>query len=186
MTMLIAGVVFWSIAHLFPAAAPGVRANLATKFGEGPYKGLFALDIIIALVLIVFGWKAAAPAAVYAPPLYGSPIPSGLLVIAVLLFVASSVPNNLRRYIRHPQMTAVICWGIGHLLTNGHDRSIVLFGGLAVWAVLEMLFINKRDGQWQKPASVPFVKDVITAVITAAVFAALLYVHESLFGVSAI
>ena len=65
-------------------------------------------------------------------------------------------------------------------------REMPLLGGLAVWAVLEMLFINKRDGQWQKPASVPFVKDVITAVITAAVFAALLYVHESLFGVSAI
>jgi uncharacterized membrane protein len=186
MTLLIAGVVLWTIAHLVPAAFPGVRANLATKFGEVPYKGLFALDIIIALVLIVFGWKAAIPTAIYAPPLYGSPIPSAFLVLAILLMVASSMPNNLKRFIRHPQMAAVLCWSAGHLLTNGDSRSIVLFGGFAVWAVLEVVFINKRDGEWQKPVSVPLLKDVITAVVAAVVFAALVYFHASLFGVSPI
>ena len=186
MTLLIAGVVFWSIAHLVPATLPGVRANLIAKLGEAPYKGLFALDIIIALALIVFGWKAAIPAALYAPPLYGSPIPSAFLLLAILLLVASRTPNNLKRYIRHPQMAAVLCWSAGHLLTNGDSRSVVLFGGLAIWAILEMLFINKRDGEWQKPAPVPFLKDVITAVVAAVVFAALVYFHASLFGVSAI
>jgi uncharacterized membrane protein len=186
MTLLIAGVVLWSIAHLVPAAAPGVRANLANKFGEGPFKGLFALDIIIALVLIVFGWKAAIPTAIYAPPLYGSPIPSVFLIMAFVLFVASATPNNLKRYVRHPQMTAVLFWSVSHLLTNGDSRSIVLFGGFAIWAILEMIFINKRDGQWQKPDSVSLVKDVITAAVAAVAFAALAYFHASLFGVSPI
>jgi uncharacterized membrane protein len=186
MTLLIAGIVFWSIAHLIPAAAPGLRANLAAKLGEGPFKGLFALDIIIALVLIVFGWKAATPAAIYAPPLYGSPIPSAFLFLSILLFVASATPNNLKRFVRHPQMAAVICWSAGHLLTNGDSRSVVLFGGFAVWALLEVVFINNRDGEWQKPASVPIVKDFITAVVTAIVFAALVYFHAALFGVSPI
>jgi len=98
MTLLIAGLVLWSITHLFPATLPGVRANLAAKLGEGPYKGLFALDIIIALALIVFGWKSAIPAAIYAAPLYGSPIPSAFLILAVLLLVASALPNNLTQY----------------------------------------------------------------------------------------
>ena len=186
MPMLIAGVVLWSIAHLVPAAVPGVRTNLAAKFGEGPYKGLFALDIIIALALIVFGWKAAIPTALYAPPLYGSPIPSAFLVLAILLLVASSLPNNLKRFVRHPQMAAVIFWSAGHLLTNGDSRSVVLFGGFAIWAILEIVFINKRDGEWQKPSSVPLLKDVITAAVTVAVFAALVYFHASLFGVSPI
>jgi len=76
------------------------------KFGVGPYKGLFALDIVIALVLIVLGWKAATPAWIYAPPLNGSTIPMAVIVLAIVLFVASSTPNNLKRYVRHPQMTA--------------------------------------------------------------------------------
>jgi uncharacterized membrane protein len=186
MSLLIAGVVLWSVAHLVPAVLPDVRANLADKFGEGPYKGLFALDIIIALALIVFGWKAAIPTPIYAPPMVGSPIPSAFLILAVLLFVASRTPNNLKRYVRHPQMTAVFCWSAGHLLTNGDSRSIVLFGGFAVWTILEGLFINKRDGQWQRPESVPLLKDVITAVVTAGVFATIAYFHASLFGVSPI
>jgi len=186
MTLLIAGVLLWSIAHLMPAATPGLRANLVGKFGEGPYKGLFALDIVIALVLIVYGWKAAVPAAVYPPPMYGSPIPSVLLLLAFVLFVASATPNNLKRFVRHPQMTGVLCWSAGHLLTNGDSRSIVLFGGFAIWAVLEVLFINKRDGDWQKPASASLVKDVVTVLIAALVFAAFAYFHASLFGVSPI
>ncbi|NCF73472.1 MAG: NnrU protein [Gammaproteobacteria bacterium] len=184
MTLLIAGVLLWSIAHLLPAVAPGLRANLVGKFGEGPYKGLFALDIVIALVLIVYGWQAALPAAVYPPPLYGSPIPSVLLLLAFVLFVASAIPNNLQRFVRHPQMTGVLCWSAGHLLTNGDSRSIVLFGGFAIWAILEVLFINKRDGDWQKPASVALLKDVVTVLIATLVFAAFAYFHASLFGVS--
>jgi len=186
MALLIAGVVLWSIAHLVPAALPGVRSNLVTKFGETPYKGLFALDIIIALALIVFGWKSAVPTALYAPPLYGSPIPSALLVLAILFMVASSLPNNLKRYIRHPQMVSVVCWSAAHLLTNGDSRSIVLFGGFGVWAILEIVFINKRDGKWNKPDPVPLMSDAITTVVAVAVFAALVYFHASLFGVSPI
>lgn len=186
MTLLIAGVVLWSVSHLFPAAAPGARANLAAKFGEGPYKGLFALDIILALVLIVLGWKAATPTLIYAAPLYGSPVPSIFLVIAILLFVTSRAPNNLKRYIRHPQLSAVLFWGTGHLLTNGDSRSLVLFGGLTFWAALQIVFINKRDGQWKKTDSVPILKDVITVIVAVAVFVGLLYFHESLFGVAPI
>jgi uncharacterized membrane protein len=186
MSLLIAGVVFWSIAHLVPAAAPGFRADLAGKFGEGPYKGLFTVDIVIALALIIFGWKAATPAAIYVPPMFDSPVPTAFLIMAVLLFVASITPNNLKRYIRHPQMFAVIFWGIGHLLSNGDSRSVVLFGGFIAWAILEIIFINKRDGDWKKPESVGITKDIVTAVFTAAVFATLLYFHASLFGVSPI
>lgn len=183
MTMLIAGIVLWSITHLLPAIAPGVRANLVGKFGASPYKGLFALDIIIAVVLIVFGWKAAVPASIYAPPLYGSAIPMAAIMLAIVLLVASSTPNNLRRYVRHPQMTAVLLWGVGHLLQNGDSRSIVLFGGLTIWALLEMILINKRDGQWQRPDSVPFVKDIISGVIATAAIAVLIWFHATLFGV---
>ena len=186
MALLIAGVTFWTLAHLFPAIAPGARANLAGKFGEGPYKGFFAVDIVIALGLIIFGWKTAIPTSLYAPPVISDKIPLAFIILAFVLFVASSLPNNLKRYVRHPQMGAVICWGIGHLLTNGDSRSVVLFGGLTVWAVLEVLLINKRDGEWQRPSAVPIMKDITMAVVAAVVFAAIVYFHAALFGVPAI
>ncbi len=186
MTYLIAGVVLWSVTHLVPAVAPDVRNNLAQKFGEGPYKGLFALAIVIALALIIVGWKTATPRELYIPPFYNSQISSAFVIMAILLIVASSLPNNLRRYVRHPQMMAVTFWGVGHLLTNGDSRSVVLFGGLTLWAVLEMVFISKRDGEWQRPETVPLSKDLITAVATAAICAAVIHFHAALFGVSPI
>lgn len=186
MSLLIAGVLFWSVVHLLPSAAPTVRSTLAAKLGEGLFKGLFALDIVIALVLIIYGWKTAVPSFVYAPPMFGGSIPTALLILAVLLMAASSMPNNLRRYIRHPQMTGVLCWSAGHLLSNGDNRSIVLFGGLGLWAILEMLFINKRDGEWQRPDSVAMSKDLLTALTAAAAFALLANLHTGLFGVSAL
>jgi len=186
MTLLIAGVALWSTAHLFPAIAPGVRAKLAAQFGEGPYKGLFALDIVIALVLIVYGWKTATTSVIYSAPLHGGLVPSAFMFLAITLFVTSKTPSNLKRYIRHPQISAVLVWAISHLLTNGDSRSLVLFGGMAIWAILEMTFINIRDGRWEKPASIPVAKDVITVTVATIVFAALAHFHASLFGVPAL
>lgn len=186
MALLIAGVVFWSIVHLMPAVAPNLRAALTTKLGESPYKGLFAIDIIIALALMVFGWKAATPSPVYAPPLVDSPLPLALMAVAILLFTASSMPNNLKRHIRHPQMAAVLLWSIAHLLSNGDNRSLVLFGGLGLWSLLEMVFINRRDRGWEPPPTIALGKDIITVIVAIIVFKTLGYFHLALFGVPAV
>ena len=46
MTFLIAGVLVWCLMHLFPVFAPGARAQLIERFGEGPYKGIFSLVMV--------------------------------------------------------------------------------------------------------------------------------------------
>jgi uncharacterized membrane protein len=186
MALLIAGTVLWLITHLFPAIAPGTRKALINGLGINPYKGLFAVDIVIALALIIMGWKSAIPSALYAPAFGPGTVPSALMFLALLFLATSSLPNNLRRHVRHPQMTAVICWGIAHLLTNGDSRSVVLFGGMTLWAVLEIIFINKRDGEWQKPAPVSHASDLLTGVVAIVAFAGLAYFHARLFGVAVI
>jgi uncharacterized membrane protein len=186
MALLIAGVVFWSIAHLVPSAVPGVRRNLAGKLGEGPYKGLFAIDILLALGLIIFGWRSAVPTAVYAPPLFDSQVPLILIAVGIILFVVSAMPNNFKRFIRHPQMTAVILWSSGHLLANGDSRSLVLFGGFGVWAILEIVFINKRDGAWEKPDAVPALQGMLAIVLAVIVVLALARFHSTFSGVAII
>ncbi len=184
MVYLIAGVTLWTIVHLLPSVAPSIRSNLVAKLGTGPFKGLFALDILLALFLIIYGWKTAIPSALYVPPLYGSVIPTALMAAALLLFVASNAPSNIRRFVRHPQMTAVILWSAAHLTVNGDSKSATLFGVLGIWAILEILFINKRDGLWAKPDAVPATWDILTVIIAAVAFLALGYFHASLFGVA--
>ena len=186
MSLLISGVIIWSLAHLSPCLFPDTRSRLQKKLGENPYRGLFSLVILGSLVLIVFGWKAAIPTAVYAPPLASGPVTSALILIGFVLFFASQAPGNIKRFIRHPQMTGTLFWAAGHLLTNGDSRSVTLFGGLTIWAVLEVLMINRRDGEWQRPGPAAIKYDVIPLVVGIVSFAAVLYFHATLFGVSAL
>jgi uncharacterized membrane protein len=149
MSLLVAGLLLFTVVHLVPAASPATRAQLVEKFGTGPYRGLFSVVILVALVLIV----------------------------------TSKARTNYRRIVRHPQMMSVILWSVAHLLVNGDARSVVLFGGLGVWAIVEIVLCNKRDGAWQKPDVVPFSADMIVAVIAAVAFAAFFFLHKALFGV---
>ena len=186
MTLLIVGVLLWSLVHLFPSVMPNARARLIGRLGDGPYRGLFALDIVIALVLIVLGWRAADAHLVYTPPLFGSPIVTALMFVSFLLFAAANAPGNLKRVLRHPMLTGTVVWSAAHLLANGDSRSIVLFGGIGLWALISIVTINRRDREWVRPEPVPASRDLMTLIATAALFALFLFLHPYLFGVSAL
>mgnify|MGYP000002593661 CR=1 FL=1 len=53
MTLLLLGLILWAGLHLFPGLAPDARAALIQRVGLGAYKGLFALGIVAALLLII-------------------------------------------------------------------------------------------------------------------------------------
>ena len=92
--------------------------------------------------------------------------------------------TNIKRFIRHPQLTGVVVWAIAHLLANGDSRSVVLFGGLGVWAVIAIFTINNRDGEWERPEPVPAAKDITLVAIGAVLTAVVAYFHEYLSGVA--
>lgn len=186
MALLIAGVALWSVVHLFPSVSPAGRTALRLRFGEGPYKGIFALLIVVSIVLMVIGWRSIDRANLYSPPLYGSPIVSALMLLSFVLFAAASAPGNLKRFLRHPMLTGMIVWGVAHLLANGESRSVVLFGGLAAWALISIVTINRREGAWNdKPSAVPVSKDAMTIVASIALFALVAWGHRFAFGVPA-
>lgn len=184
MSLLITGVGLWVVAHLFKAALPALRNRVEQKLGPGPYRGLFSLVIVGSLVLIVVGWRSALPHPVYNPPMAAGPVVSILVLVGLILFFASNFAGNIKRFIRHPQMTGTVLWGVAHLLVNGDIRSLTLFGGFTLWALLEIVLINRRDGPRQRPSPAAIKHDVIPVVIGTVAFAALLYFHQTLFGVA--
>jgi len=184
MTKLVLGVFLWSFIHFIPAVAVDFRKNLITKFGENPYKGIFTLFMVLAVYLVISGWRASIPENIYLPPQWGRHATSLLVLIAFILFIAPYHATNLKRFLRHPQLTGVACWGIGHLLANGEARSIVLFGGLTAWAIIEMVLLNRRDGAPVKPDPVPMKKDLILVVAGFVVYVVVAASHQWLFGFS--
>ena len=184
MAWLVLGVLVWSGVHFIPMAARPLRAACIERIGEGPYKGIFALSLVGAIVLMVTGWGRTAPVPLYTPPGFGATLASPLMLVAFALFAASAVPTNLKRVLRHPQLTGFALWAATHLLANGDRRSLVLFGGLGLWAVVSILLLNRRDGAWQKPEPVPWSAEVKPLVGGIVGFALLYFAHTWLFGVS--
>ena len=184
MTFLILGVLIWSGVHLIPALGVQMRAAWIERIGEGPYKGLFALSIVGAITLMVMGWKSTAPVALYGPPDWGRCLANIGMFVSLVLFMGSNVPSNMKRIVRHPQLTGVAVWGISHLFANGDLRSLVLFGGLGLWSVVEIVSLNQRDGAWEKPEPLPLMAEVKPLVAGIIAYAVLVFAHPYLSGVS--
>lgn len=186
MYLLILGLVIWSFIHFFPAVASNTRQNIIKKIGAGPYKGIFALLILSSVILIVLGWRSIEPTDLYFPQSWGRHVTFLFVLLTFILFVAARRATNLKRILRHPQLTGLVLWSIGHLFANGDNRSVILFSCLAVWAILEMILINRRDGKWNKPEAVPIKNDVITLIAGCVMYGVLLMLHPYLSGIKLI
>lgn len=184
MTLLIIGLFIWCVGHLVPGIKPQLRANLITRIGEGPYKGLYSLSMLLAVILIVFGWRATGSMPAYDVPAGGKHAAMIIILLAFILMAAARAKTNLKRVIRHPQLTGFALWGVGHLLANGDTRSLVLFGTMTVWAIAEILVINKREGPRETPASAPIKSDLVLVASGLVVFAIFGFLHPYFTGVS--
>lgn len=180
------GVLLWSGLHLVKGVAPGARTSLIARIGEIPFKILIAVGLVGAVVLMVLGWRTATPVEVYAPPAWGPAAGLVLVLFGFLLFAWANVKTNVKRFVRHPQLTGLALWAAGHLLANGDSRALVLFGGLGLWAVVEIPLINRREGPRVAPEPVPLASEIRPALIGLAVFVVVLVAHPWLFGVSAL
>lgn len=184
--LLILGVLMWSSVHLFPSLMPTKRAELINWLGN-KYQGIFTLKILISLLLIVIGWRNTVPEPVYDPPSFGRHITMLLMLFSIMLFAAANMKSWLKQKIRHPMLTGVIVWGIAHLLANGDIRSVVLFGGMTLWALLSIFLINKRDGAWEKPAIEATRADNLKLLAgSVVVYLVLIFLHPYFAGMSLI
>jgi uncharacterized membrane protein len=182
MALLILGVLIWSGVHFIPSIGAKQRAALIARIGEGPYKGLFALSLVGAITLMALGWRGTAPVAAFTPPAWGRGFAHTAMFVSLVLFMGSNVPTNIKRFIRHPQLTGVAVWALAHLLANGDLRAVVLFGGLGLWSIAEMVFINQRDGAWEKPEPLPLVAEVKPLVAGVIGYAILIFAHPYIAG----
>ena len=185
MLLLLIGLLLFTGVHLIPSLAPELRQRWYGRMGEGGYKGAFSLLLLLGIGLIVAGWRSTQPAVIYMLPPAVHPVALGLLVLAFLLLVVSTRQSRLRQWIRHPQLTGVLLWGVAHLLLNGDSRSLLLFGGLTLWALVEIIAISRREGVWIKEPVPGWGAEVVTLLITAVVVGVVVAVHPWIAGMPA-
>ncbi|MGC1510801.1 NnrU family protein [Ketobacter sp.] len=183
MVLMHMGIVLWIGVHLIPSFAPGIKRRWKQALGQNGYMASFSMLLVLALVLIVMGWRTAIPGYIYALPITVNLIALLTMWLAAILFVSAKLPTHIKRVIRHPQLLGVVLWSVAHLLANGDTRSVTLFGSMLVWAGLQMYSINRRDGQWLRPNAPPLKADLILIVIGTVVYLALIYLHPYISGV---
>lgn len=176
MSLLIPGIALWSGAHLFKRLAPDLRA----KLGE-PGKGLVAVLLLASMVMMVLGYRSWEHA-IYLWDRH--PVTTGinnvLMLISVYMFAASGMKTALARRIRHPMLGAVKVWALAHLLVNGDVASLVLFGGLLLWAVAEIVAINRSEPVWERPEPAPMRKEAMALGGSIGVYLLVAWVHALL------
>ena len=181
MTLIVLGLALWWAAHLWKRVAPAHRAG----FGE-PGKGLVTVLVLASVVLMVIGWRGsswlgiegAETVFVWSPPDFLTHVNNLLMLFAFYLYAASGMKTRITRVIRHPQLTAVKTWAVAHLLVNGDLASVVLFGGILVWAVVSVILINKAVPRGPLPEPAPLGKEIGAVVGAVVVLVGIMLVHN--------
>jgi len=145
MIWLILGLVLWVAAHFFKRVAPEARAALGERG-----KMVVTVLSVLAVVLMVVGYRGADLVAVYAPLPGMGHLNNTLMLVSLFLFGVGGTKGVLYPKIRHPMLWGVVVWAVAHLLVNGDQASIVLFGGMGIWALISMVLINRAE-VWVAP-----------------------------------
>lgn len=176
MTLLILGLALWYLSHLMRRLAPGLRAAL----GDMPGKALITLLSFLALYLMIKGFRTADVVVLWNPPAFLTHLNNLLMLIAVFLVNLGYSRGVLRTKIRHPMLNATKTWATAHLLVNGDLASVVLFGGLFIWALADMILINRQEPAWKRPVAGPVRNDVIYGVLSLGLYLAIGWIHTQL------
>ena len=152
---------------------PGFRASL----GDAGGKMVASVLSLVAIVLMVKGYRSAEVVMLWNPPPAMIHVNNLLMLLAVWLLNLGASRGVLRTRLRHPMLTSVILWALAHLMVNGDLASVILFGGIGVWAVVDMVMINRMQREWVRPVAGPVKNDLIYAAISLVLFGAIAWVH---------
>jgi len=172
MIWIVLGLALWAGAHFWKRAAPASRARLGDRG-----KGIVAVVSVAGIVLMVIGYRASEGTFYWGRTPAMTGINNLLVLLAFYLFATSGAKTRVARWVRHPQLIAVVLWAVAHLLVNGDTPSFVLFGGLALWALAEIAVLGRATAVTGPAHAVPIAKEATAVIVTLVLFAVVAGIH---------
>lgn len=179
MTLLALGVALFAVCHLtlaLPEAKAALRRRLGKFYGPG-----FGVVSLLPLLLIVLGWRGAPLEIVYDAPSWGRMATFILVLFAFLCLGVFLFRGKLRQKLRLPLAWGVVFWSIGHLCANGDVASLILFGGMLLYALVH-LGLGFANGMRPSP-EIRQGHDVISIIIGVALYGVFAQLHPLFTGV---
>ena len=187
LSVMILGLVLFLGVHTFTTQRKA-RARLIAAWGEGGYKGGYALASLLGLVLIVWGfahYRATGMIEIWTPPKALKHITVALMLPAVILVVAAYIRGRIYTAVKHPMLAGVKLWAAAHLIANGDLGGIVLFGSFLGWAVFDRISLKHRTDPGGPPIPVGgWSNDLIAVAVGIVAYLALGFAfHPVVIGV---
>lgn len=186
MVYLILGLVLFLGMHSVEIFSRDLRANAIARFGERPWKALYALVSIAGFILIIWGYGQARqhPVLLYAPPVWTRHLSALLMLPVFPLILAAYMPGRIKTALKHPMLAAVKFWALAHLISNGMLADVVLFGSFLAWAVADRISFKRRVARPIPAAPPSKMNDVIAVVAGLAIYVVFaMWLHVRLIGV---
>src|SRR5690606_25484881 len=105
MLILIIGLLLFVGGHSVSILSRPWRDRKAASLGEGPWKGIYSLVALAGLVLTVWGFGEARPAApvLYEPPIWLRHAAALLMLVAMICLAVAILPGGMLKHrMKHP------------------------------------------------------------------------------------
>mgnify|MGYP000326526966 CR=1 FL=1 len=179
MILLVIGTALFFGVHLIPSSP--LKSRLVGAFGQNKYKLLFSVMSITGLGLIIYGFSLAGFVPLWDPLPWGRTAAVLTMPLAIILLISADLPNNIKRWVRHPMLLGLALWGSTHLLANGDLASTIVFASFALFAVLDLILVTVGGrGKVHLPVSRRW--DLAVVAIGLVLYFVLYYFHGFLTG----
>jgi uncharacterized membrane protein len=190
LSILILGLALFLGVHLFTIMRPR-RAALVSRLGENGYKALYSIVSAVGLGLIVYGfarYRAYEFVELWSPPVWTRHLAAALVLPALIMLVASYSRGRIYKTLKHPMLAGVKLWALAHLLANGDLGSLILFGSVLAWAVIDRISLKSRKDAGAPPIPVGGMRNDVIAIFGGIALYALIawWFHPYVIGVPVI
>jgi uncharacterized membrane protein len=168
--------------HVLISGTP-LRDVIIGRIGENPYKGVFSLTSLGAIVWMSMAYGAADYVELWDLGAGARHLSLVIMPLAFILVVgafatpsptvagmegalaSSRAGHGIQAITRHPFLWGVVLWALAHLLANGDLASLVLFGTMLALALIGPPLIDAKRAEsqgdaWQnyaaKTSNLPF------------------------------
>jgi uncharacterized membrane protein len=187
MKWLVIGLLLFLGVHSVAIFSPQGRERILARIGPGPWRALYSLLALAGLVLLIHGYSIArqSPQLLYAPPGWTRHVAALAMLAPFPLLFAAYLPGKIKARLRHPMLWAVVIWASAHLLSNGMQADVLLFGGFLAWAVADLISFRYRSSRPLRTAPARPLNDGIAIALGLLVYLVLvLGLHARLIGVA--
>ena len=204
------------LAHTLPEPM-GLRTGLINRFGKKSYIAGFSILSTLLLIWLIWSALRAPYVSLWLPSQFTSMVPVLLMLPACVLFSTSILrpnplslafvqqaifdTNDITSLLKHPLLWSLFFWALSHTIANGDMVAVIMFGGFAIFSLVEMRLFERRARRtlsqfdYLKSISktdgsvVPRIKHAINLTVVTEViagiflYAIVLLLHEPVIGV---